>query len=59
MDNFLVIFYVLICSTVFGYQSKQKGLIGLIEDGSWFEPCKDTDEDRDAALRANEYWLGW
>ncbi|XP_024358584.1 beta-glucosidase 13 [Physcomitrium patens] len=41
------------------FQSKQKGLIGLIEDGSWFEPCKDTDEDRDAALRANEYWLGW
>lgn len=59
MDNFFVIFYVLICLIVFGYQFKQKGLIGFIEDGLWFELCKDIDEDCDVVFRVNEYWFGW
>lgn len=38
------------------FQSRQKGFIGLVIDGVWFKPCMMTQEDQDAAQRANEFW---
>ncbi|KAG0605148.1 hypothetical protein M758_9G035200 [Ceratodon purpureus] len=41
------------------FRDLQKGFMGLVLDGMWFTPCRKTQEDQDAAQRANEYWTGW
>ena len=41
------------------YQKKQKGVIGIINNCDWREPFSDSQEDKDAAQRALEFFLGW
>ncbi len=41
------------------YQQKQKGQIGITNNGDWREPLTDSKEDIDAAQRSLEFFLGW
>jgi len=41
------------------YQKEQKGVIGIINNCDWREPFSDSQEDKDAAQRALEFFLGW
>lgn len=41
------------------YQEKQKGVIGITVIGNWYEPYSNTDEDKEAAKRAIEFFSGW
>ncbi|RCV34504.1 hypothetical protein SETIT_7G164400v2 [Setaria italica] len=41
------------------YQSKQKGLIGIVMYTTWYEPLTDTPEDRLAAERALAFSVPW
>lgn len=41
------------------YQSTQKGKIGITLNSDWNEPLTDSQEDREAAQRYQEFMLGW
>jgi len=41
------------------YQKEQKGKIGIINNCDWREPYSDSEEDRAAAQRSLEFFLGW
>jgi len=41
------------------FQPKQKGRIGITNNGDWREPYSDSVEDKAAAQRALEFFLGW
>ncbi len=41
------------------YQPRQRGVIGLANNCDWREPASDRPEDRAAAERAVEFFLGW
>ncbi|WVZ24142.1 hypothetical protein V8G54_002686 [Vigna mungo] len=41
------------------YKSAQKGSLGIAFDVIWYEPATNTQEDIDAAQRAQEFQLGW
>ena len=41
------------------YQSQQKGEIGITNNCDWREPLTDSKEDKVAAERALEFFLGW
>lgn len=41
------------------YQSSQKGSIGISNNCDWREPLTDSEEDKAAAERALEFYLGW
>ncbi|KAG8375733.1 hypothetical protein BUALT_Bualt10G0131100 [Buddleja alternifolia] len=41
------------------FQERQGGKIGITLVSHWFEPLKDTDDDKEAALRAVDFMLGW
>jgi beta-galactosidase len=41
------------------FQSKQKGVIGLSNNCDWREPRSEAAEDREAAQRSLEFFLGW
>lgn len=41
------------------YQPQQHGTIGITNNCDWREPLTDTDQDRAAAQRALEFFLGW
>lgn len=41
------------------YKSKQNGLIGISNNCDWREPLTDSKDDRAAAQRALEFFLGW
>ncbi len=41
------------------FQERQGGLIGMANNGDWREPASGTPEDRAAAQRALEFFLGW
>uniref|UniRef100_J3MZ44 4-hydroxy-7-methoxy-3-oxo-3,4-dihydro-2H-1,4-benzoxazin-2-yl glucosidebeta-D-glucosidase n=1 Tax=Oryza brachyantha TaxID=4533 RepID=J3MZ44_ORYBR len=41
------------------YQASQGGQIGLTLMGWWYEPKTDTPEDAAAAMRMNEFQIGW
>ncbi|XP_053686547.1 lactase/phlorizin hydrolase-like [Sabethes cyaneus] len=41
------------------FQPSQKGIIGITSDTSWNEPRSDTAEDREAAHRSLQFYLGW
>jgi beta-glucosidase len=41
------------------YQDTQNGIIGITNNCDWREPLTDSDQDRQAAQRALEFFLGW
>jgi len=41
------------------YQEEQKGKIGIINNCDWREPYTDSEEDKAAAQRSLEFFLGW
>ncbi|XP_059431255.1 beta-glucosidase 13-like isoform X1 [Corylus avellana] len=41
------------------YQATQKGVIGITLDASWFVPISNAEHNRNAALRALDFALGW
>ncbi|KAK4493530.1 hypothetical protein RD792_018109 [Penstemon davidsonii] len=41
------------------FQENQGGKIGITNNCHFFEPLNDTDEDRDACIRALDWMLGW
>ncbi|MBD3265103.1 beta-glucosidase [bacterium] len=41
------------------YQSQQKGIIGMANNCDWREPRTDAAQDREAAERALQFFLGW
>ncbi|MDQ8184684.1 GH1 family beta-glucosidase [Pelagicoccus sp. SDUM812002] len=41
------------------FQAKQKGQIGITNNCDWREPASDSEEDKAAAQRALEFFLGW
>lgn len=41
------------------YQGKQQGCIGITNNCDWREPLTDSDDDRQAAQTALEFFLGW
>ncbi|KAL2481968.1 Beta-glucosidase 17 [Abeliophyllum distichum] len=41
------------------YQAHQGGKIGVTNVSKWFEPLNDTAADKEAALRAVDFMLGW
>ncbi|XP_058829748.1 lactase/phlorizin hydrolase-like isoform X2 [Topomyia yanbarensis] len=41
------------------FQPTQKGIIGITADTSWNEPRSDSAEDRAAAERSLQFYLGW
>ncbi|KAL2503262.1 Beta-glucosidase 17 [Forsythia ovata] len=41
------------------YQTHQGGKIGVTNVSKWFEPLNDTTTDKEAALRAVDFMLGW
>lgn len=41
------------------FQPRQGGVIGITNNCDWREPLTDSDEDRAAAERAREFFLGW
>nr|Q8GVD0.1 RecName: Full=Oleuropein beta-glucosidase; AltName: Full=Beta-glucosidase; Short=OeGLU [Olea europaea]AAL93619.1 beta-glucosidase [Olea europaea subsp. europaea]AHB37683.1 glycosyl hydrolase family 1 beta glucosidase protein [Olea europaea] len=41
------------------YQESQGGKIGITNCISWNEPLTDSQEDKDAATRGNDFMLGW
>ncbi|ESQ29244.1 hypothetical protein EUTSA_v10024134mg [Eutrema salsugineum] len=41
------------------YQEKQRGIIGIVVQTSWFEPISDSIEDREAAERAQSFYSNW
>ncbi|KAK4487535.1 hypothetical protein RD792_005817 [Penstemon davidsonii] len=41
------------------FQKNQGGKIGITNNSHFFEPLNDTDEDRDACIRALDWMLGW
>jgi beta-glucosidase len=41
------------------YQNAQKGKIGITNNGDWREPLTNSTENRNAAQRALEFFLGW
>ncbi|KAK4478927.1 hypothetical protein RD792_014434 [Penstemon davidsonii] len=41
------------------FQENQGGKIGMTNVSHFFEPLHDTDEDRDACIRALDWMLGW
>ncbi|KAL2503229.1 Beta-glucosidase 17 [Forsythia ovata] len=41
------------------YQTHQGGKIGVTNVSKWFEPLNDTTADKEAALRAVDFMLGW
>ncbi|KAK4493533.1 hypothetical protein RD792_018112 [Penstemon davidsonii] len=41
------------------FQENQGGKIGITNNCHFFEPFHDTDEDRDACIRALDWMLGW
>jgi beta-galactosidase len=41
------------------YQHKQNGLIGITNNCDWREPLTDSQQDKEAAQRALEFFLGW
>ena len=41
------------------YQAKQKGQIGMVCNCDWREPATGSEQDREAAQRAVEFFLGW
>jgi beta-galactosidase len=41
------------------FQPKQNGIIGITNNCDWREPLTDAAEDREAAERALEFFLGW
>lgn len=41
------------------FQGRQGGLIGMVNNCDWREPASDSREDRDAAERAVQFFLGW
>ncbi|MBL4673571.1 MAG: beta-glucosidase [Arenicella sp.] len=42
-----------------GFQKQQNGQIGITNNCDWREPLTDCPEDRDAAQRALEFFVGW
>ncbi|KAH7278512.1 hypothetical protein KP509_38G044800 [Ceratopteris richardii] len=41
------------------FQADQKGRIGMVVDGKWFEPFSVTRQDEDAAQRCIEFEIAW
>ncbi len=41
------------------FQSRQKGVIGITNNCDWREPLTDSAEDKTAATRALEFFIGW
>ncbi|KAG5415369.1 hypothetical protein IGI04_002936 [Brassica rapa subsp. trilocularis] len=41
------------------YQVKQRGIIGIVVQTSWFEPISDSIADREAAERAQSFYSNW
>ncbi len=41
------------------FQPRQNGIIGIANNCDWREPLTDSDQDRQAAQRALEFFLGW
>ncbi len=41
------------------FQDSQKGTIGITNNCDWREPLTDSDQDKEAAQRALEFFLGW
>ncbi|OWM73464.1 hypothetical protein CDL15_Pgr026563 [Punica granatum] len=41
------------------YETSQKGVIGITLVSHWFEPYSNSGKDRNAALRALDFMLGW
>ncbi len=41
------------------YQAKQNGQIGITNNCDWREPLTDSQEDKDAAQRSLEFFMGW
>lgn len=41
------------------YQASQKGIIGITLVSSWFVPYSNAKHNKDAALRALDFYLGW
>lgn len=41
------------------FQAQQKGRIGMVVDGKWFEPYTSTRQDIDAAQRCVEFEIAW
>lgn len=40
-------------------QATQQGLLGIAFDVIWFEPMTNTQDDIDAAQRAQDFQFGW
>ncbi|XP_021829301.1 cyanogenic beta-glucosidase-like [Prunus avium] len=41
------------------YQASQNGVIGITLNSHWFEPLSEEKENKNAALRALDFMLGW
>jgi len=41
------------------FQSAQQGMIGITNNSDWREPATGSEEDRDAAQRSLEFFMGW
>lgn len=52
-------FGLILIVSVTRFKVKQRGIIGIVVQTSWFEPISDSIADREAAERAQSFYSNW